>query len=149
DALLVLYLTRTLGLGAAAYGLLYTIGSLSGIAGAIVAGRVGRRFDPGQIAIASALLLAVGWLLVPLVSGPATSTVPLMALGALLFGLGNTTYNINSVSLYQRVTPAPLLGRVGAALTFVGQGVLPLGALLGGILGQALGLRPTLLLAGS
>jgi hypothetical protein len=48
------------------------------------------------------------------------------------------------MSYRQHVTPARLLGRVNASFLWVCYGVIPLGALLGGVLGSQLGLRPAL-----
>jgi hypothetical protein len=65
------------------------------------------------------------------------------------FGFGFTLYAVSQVSLRQTITPAGMLGRVNGALDFAGAGLLPLGALTGGLLGAWIGLRPTLLLAAS
>jgi Mg/Co/Ni transporter MgtE len=48
------------------------------------------------------------------------------------------------VSFRQRLCPDRLLGRMNATMRFVVWGVLPIGALIGGVLGSVLGLRPTL-----
>jgi len=53
-------------------------------------------------------------------------------------------FNINVVSLRQTITPDRLLGRMNASMRFLVWGTLPFGALLGGGLGQAIGLRTTL-----
>lgn len=74
--------------------------------------------------------------------GPAISTSPLM-LGAfmVLASFVNMTFNIPSVSYRQRVTPDALLGRVNSAFRLVGWGTMPLGALIGGLIGEAFGVR--------
>jgi predicted MFS family arabinose efflux permease len=64
-----------------------------------------------------------------------------------LLGGGTIISNINQVSLRQTVTPGRLQGRVNATNRFVTWATLPLGSLLGGILADAIGLRPTLLVA--
>jgi len=69
----------------------------------------------------------------------------MIVVGTLLFGISNTLFNVNELSLRQQVTPNRLLGRVGAGMQFIGVGTLPLGALLGGVLGEHLGLRATFL----
>ena len=51
-------------------------------------------------------------------------------------------------SLRQAVTPERLQGRATASFTTVAWGVLPIGSLAGGVLGDALGLRPVLLASG-
>lgn len=54
---------------------------------------------------------------------------------------------INQISLLQAVTPAPMLGRVNATMRFVIAVLIPPGALAGGLLGDQIGLRNTLLIA--
>jgi predicted MFS family arabinose efflux permease len=71
--------------------------------------------------------------------------VGFIVVGALLFGVSNTLLNVNEVSLRQQVTPNHVLGRVGAGMQFIGSGSLPLGALIGGVLGEHIGLRATFL----
>ena len=51
---------------------------------------------------------------------------------------------MNQVSFRQRLCPDRLLGRMNATMRFVVWGVLPIGALIGGVLGAAFGLRTTL-----
>jgi MFS family permease len=74
--------------------------------------------------------------------GPAISTDPLIV-GALLIvsSFFLMTFNIPSVSYRQRVTPDAVLGRVNSTFRLVGWGTMPIGALLGGFLGEAFGVR--------
>ncbi|MDF3300171.1 hypothetical protein [Streptomyces tropicalis] len=51
------------------------------------------------------------------------------------------TYKISSVSMRQRLCPKSLLGRMTAPVRFVVWGLMPVGALMGGVLGQTLGPR--------
>jgi predicted MFS family arabinose efflux permease len=62
-------------------------------------------------------------------------------------GICNPIYNINQVSLRQAITPDRLQGRMNASVRFIVWGTIPIGALLGGALGEALGLWPTIALA--
>jgi hypothetical protein len=61
--------------------------------------------------------------------------------------LGTVVYGINQVSLRQAITPERLHGRMNATMKFLVMGFTPVGAVMGGILGQALGLRATVLVA--
>jgi hypothetical protein len=56
-------------------------------------------------------------------------------------------YEVSALTFRQLTTPAPVLGRVNATMHVVGRGVIPFGALVGGVLGDAIGVRPTLLVA--
>ncbi len=51
------------------------------------------------------------------------------------------------VSFRQRLCPEYLLGRMNASMRFLVWGTMPLGGLLGGVLGSTVGVRPALLVA--
>jgi hypothetical protein len=53
-------------------------------------------------------------------------------------------YNINQVSLRQGLVPVRLQGRLNATMRFLVWGTIPVGSLLGGLLGTILGLRPAM-----
>ena len=148
QALLVLYFTHVLGWGAAFYGALFAIGSVGGLFGALLNTRILRHLGTGSTLLLSALGIGVGWLLIPVAGSHSMLTVPLIVLGALLFGISNTIFNVTSGSLVQQITPQRLLGRVNACMNVIGTGTLPPGALLGGLLGTLLGLHTALLIAG-
>jgi predicted MFS family arabinose efflux permease len=61
-----------------------------------------------------------------------------------LIGGGMVMYSINQISVRQALTPDHLLGRVNASRRVLVFGVAPIGALLAGVLGETIGLRPTL-----
>ena len=58
----------------------------------------------------------------------------------------HTVYLVNEVSLRQRIVPDRLLGRVSATFRFGGLGATLVGSFAGGILGERVGLRPTLVI---
>jgi MFS family permease len=146
-ALLALYFTRDLHLGAASFGLMYTVGSLSGIVGALTANWLTQRLGAGKLLCLSALFIAVGWLCVPIAQGSALMAMGIIVGGALIFGIGNTTFNVTATTVRQLMTPDWLMGRVNSCGTFIALGALPLGALSGGLLGIVIGSRLTLLAA--
>ena len=51
------------------------------------------------------------------------------------------------VSLRQLLTPSAMLGRVNATTRLLSWGALPLGALLGGAVGEMIGIRPTMVVS--
>ncbi len=65
-------------------------------------------------------------------------------LAQFIYGAGPMVFGIITVSLRQAATPNHLQGRVSATIATVSGGALPLGALMGGIMGATLGLLPTI-----
>jgi hypothetical protein len=63
-----------------------------------------------------------------------------------LVGGGSMVFNVVGVSLRQAIVPDRLIGRVVSTYRMLGYGANPLGALLGGVVGRALGVRAPFLL---
>jgi hypothetical protein len=61
-----------------------------------------------------------------------------------VLGVSVVLYNVAQVTYRQRLTPVPLLGRMNASVRFLVWGTMPVGALLGGVLGERVGLVATL-----
>jgi hypothetical protein len=148
DALLILYLVEILHLPPLAVGLLYALGSFSALVVARFTQRAAQFFGPGPLIIRAGALLGAGWLVVALAGGSSWSAFALLAPGMLAAGAGNLLFNATSTALTQAATPSRLLGRVNASDRFFTSGALPVGALLGGWLGEVWGLRPAVILAG-
>ena len=149
EAVFVLYLTRELGIGPGLLGLIFASGSVGFLVGALLPGWVTRRFGLGSGIIGGLLLVGLSDLLIPLVGGSVVMVVKILVLMAaqFFFGLGLVIFNIGQVSVRQAITPDHLQGRMNATLSFIAAGSVPLGGLLGGGLGEMIGLRPTLVLA--
>ncbi len=145
-AVFVLFVTRTLGLSAGLLGLIFAGGSVGSLLGALLAGKIASRFGLGRIFVSGAILVGLGSLLLPVARGPAIITVPLLIAAWLISGFGLILTRVNNVSLRQRIVPDHMQGRVNASIRFITWGVLPIGNLIGGALGEVIGLRLTLLL---
>jgi MFS family permease len=137
----VVFLVRTVHASPAVIGLLFTLGGVGGVLGALVAGPLARRIGGARATIVG-ILSGVGALLIPLTQPKAG--LLFFGIGMFFVGFGATVYNVNQVSFRQRLCPDRLLGRMNATMRFVVWGVLPIGALIGGLLGTIIGLRPTL-----
>lgn len=74
-------------------------------------------------------------------------TLGLYAITQLALWAGMVIYNITQVSFRHGLCPPPLLGRMNATMRFLAWGTMPLGGLVGGILGSLIGVRATLLVA--
>ncbi len=141
-AVLTLYMARRLDLSPALIGVVFSVGSVGFLLGALVSNRVTARFKLGPVILASSFVSGLGPLLWPLAAGPLA--IPLLLAGELLLGVGIPAYNINQVSLRQAITPDRLQGRMNASMRFIVWGTMPVGSLIGGALGGLVGLRPTL-----
>src|SRR5437899_8257481 len=93
-------------------------------------------------------LAVLGTLCIPFVQGPPEQVVLLLSSLLLVIGFAQPMMFIGGGTLRQAFSPPELIGRVSASATFVQIGVVPLGALLGGALGDAIGPRGALLVAG-
>ncbi|MFE2445113.1 MFS transporter [Streptomyces sp. NPDC059426] len=135
----VVFLVRTVGLSPGLVGGLIAAVSLGGVAGAFCVRRVAARVGDARATLLFELGLAVGALLIPMTAeGP---WVVLFVAGGFCVTAGVVAGNVLKAGFQQRYCPPELLGRLTASSAFVSYGTLPLGALLGGALGTALGLR--------
>ncbi len=142
NGLLVLYMARTLGLAAGEIGLVFSLGNLSLLAGAALAGPLAARVGLGRTLLGAVALLAAGFALVPL--APRALPLPPLIAGQLLQSFGVVVYNINVASLRQTITPAAMQGRATATTRFISWSTLALGPLAGGLLATWVGPRATL-----
>ncbi|MBL6279389.1 MFS transporter [Micromonospora fiedleri] len=137
QTMLLVFLSRHLGLGSFGIGLVLSAMACGGFAGALLARRVVARIGPGPAV----------WL-APLCTAPAAGLMPaarpgwllwLAVAGLALLSLGGVIRLIAQVGLQQHVTPDRLLGRMSATVRFVQWGSMPIAGLLGGLLGSLLG----------
>ena len=63
------------------------------------------------------------------------------------FGIGVAIYSVSQVSLRQAATPLRLQGRMNGVMHALQVGLVPVGALMGGVLGATIGIRPTMFLS--
>ena len=85
--------------------------------------------------------------IVPLTNGPVLLQMAVLISAQCLQGIGSPIYSINQLSVRQMITPERVLGRVNASRRFIVFGISPIGALLGGALGELIGVRWTLVTA--
>jgi MFS family permease len=143
NATLVLLATQTLHLSARGYGLLLAGAAIGSVLGGLVSARI-----VTWIGALPAMLVALATNAVVFI-GIGLSPNP-MVLGALLAinGFVITLWNIVTVSLRQQIVPSDLLGRVNSVYRMLGWGLIPLGALTGGLVAHLFGLRAPYPVAG-
>lgn len=139
SAILVLFAVgprSAMGLSAQLFGVL-----LASTAAGSVLGSLGAELVIRLIGRARALLVSLlgGALFVGI---PALTANPAVV-GVAFFvgGVGVVCWNVVTVSFRQRITPDRLLGRVNSCYRLVAWGTMPLGAVAGGLLAKAFGLR--------
>jgi MFS family permease len=141
-----LYVIRVLDFEPGVLGMIYAIGGVSSLVGAIFAARAARRLGIGPAMIAGLTVIGASMLLVPL--APEGVLIAAAFLVAQQLGDGGfVVYSINEVTLRQTIVPDRLLGRVNSGFEICAHGVLLIGILAGGALGETLGLRSTLAIA--
>jgi MFS family permease len=147
-AVLLVFVVRELGMTAQSIGLAFSIGATGALLGALVANRVSARLGVGWTIIAFAAI--AGPALLPLglapVGTPTAVLVALVAFSGFVGGLSMVIYNVAQVSLRQAVTPTRMQGRMNATMRWFVWGTIPIGALLGGVLGSVLGVREAVLI---
>lgn len=143
-AIVVLYLVRDLHLTPTLVGLAGTATGLASVAGALLAPLYAERLGPGPAYITGQLLTSVAGLLLAAAQGPLPVVALFLVMGQLLRGLGPPFFSVPQATLRQALVPDHLLGRINATWRFLVFGAQPVGALLGGVLGTALGLRTTI-----
>ncbi len=142
--ILVLYVVAPgpLGLDGVGFGLLTTAIAVGTVVGTLLAGRIERAIGRANLFVAcigSLLVMDLVWIVVPqpLVIGA------ILAVSSSIGGAFNVVFG----SIRQRIVPNHLLGRVMASFRVISWGALPLGALLGGIIGQTFGLTAVFIAA--
>jgi MFS family permease len=145
EAVIYVLLARQLHLSAGWIGLISSTSAVGGLIGARMAARVTARLGQGPAIWMSVLVIAPTGFVAPFVHR-GWSLVALAAAQVLMWA-GVVVYNITQVSFRQGLCPPALLGRMNATMRFLVWGTLPLGAVIGGLLGSTIGVRPTLFVA--
>jgi len=143
----ILFATRTLGLSEQAVGLSYVGLGVGTIVASVFGHRISRRVGPGPCLVIGFAVCGAGWAMLAL--APASGWgIAAFALMLVMFGCGAVLIFINFLALRQAVTPEPLLGRMTSTMRWLILIPAGPGALLGGWLGEHLGLRAALAFSG-
>ncbi|MGW3963153.1 MFS transporter [Amycolatopsis sp. NPDC005003] len=145
SAIQIVFLSRTLGAAPGLVGLVLALGASGGMLGAAAAGRLAARLGAVRAWLLCEVFAAPMLLLGPL-SGPGWGLVPY---GLALFGLcaGVVAGNVLVTTFRQQYCPPELFSRVNSSMSIVNYGTIPLAGVLGGLLGEAIGIRETLWVA--
>jgi MFS family permease len=145
-AVLVLYAVSPgpMRLSEPAFGVLLTMFAVGSLAGSFLAAPLERRFGRVPLLFLSVLIIGVG------IAVPAfTTSAVVIGAAFAVSGVFIVVWNVITVSLRQRIVADGLLGRVNAGYRLFAWGTQPIGALLGGVVGQVLSLPAVFLLGGA
>ncbi|MFE3862615.1 MFS transporter [Streptomyces goshikiensis] len=144
----LVFVTRTLDIPPYTVGLILAASGAGALVGAVIAAPMSRLLPLGRLLVLTATLTGVASLLTPLATlVPAPAAVALMVAMYVLDAAMIVVYNINVRSYRSAITPDEMQGRMNATNRMAGMGVMPIGAVLGGLLGTAVGTLPALVLA--
>jgi MFS family permease len=145
----MLFAYNVLGLSVALIGFAATLGSAGGLLSAVFADRISKKIGVGRTIV---LTIPLGGPLMAVLAfcQPGNDLLNALVIGGGFFAAAasGTLYNINQVSLRQALTPPEMSGRMNATMRWFVWGTIPIGALLGGIIGTNLGLREALIIGG-
>ena len=140
-AVLTIFALTYLHLSPFELGLVGSAGALGFVIGALLTGKV-----TGKLGVGMTLAVSIAFGSISLAIPLAQWGYPVFVLGAIAFigGLWIPAYNINQVSLRQAITPNRLQGRMNATMRTIVWGTIPAGSIVGGILGETIGVVSTI-----
>ena len=138
----IIFLIRVLHVRPAGTGLLFALAAVGGVAGGVLSGRIARWLGSARVIWFSILVFGLPQFL-PALAEPGWR-VALVPIGFATAFFAGVVYNVAQISYRQAICPPRLMGRMNAAVRWIVWGTMPLGALIGGALGTAIGVRPTL-----
>lgn len=142
--MLPIFLLRDLGLSPANMGIIFSLGAVGGLLGAMATPHIVRFIGEARSIPISAIAFSVAGLFLPVAALVPEFAFVLLVVQSAIGMFTVLLYNIVQVSFRQRITPKRLLGRMNASIRFFVWGVMPIAALLAGALGTWLGAVPTM-----
>lgn len=143
-AIEIVFLVRDVHISAGLIGALITISGVGGLAGALASSKLIDRFGMQRVAGFTFVLTAPAALLLPATHQGVW--VALFAAGGFAVSCGIAIGSVALMTLRLHHCPPVLQARVGSYTRLLNAASIPIGALLGGTLGQYLGTRPALIL---
>lgn len=145
-AVLVLFVTRELGVRPGLFGIVVSLGGLGAITGALGAQRFGPIIGPGPLVILTCLLASLAAFCFPAAHDGNLSGIVLLTAAYFVLSVAGSAIAVYAWTIRQTLTPKRMLGKMNGAFRFCVTGVMPFGALFGGWLGSCIGIRTTLVL---
>jgi MFS family permease len=146
SAVYALFGQRELGFSPSALGMIYAVGGVTSFGGALCAEPARDRFGAGGAMTLGLALCAAGFLAMAGAPGATLLGTALMVAQQVLTDPGYSIFEVNQVSLRQRIAPVRLLGRINAGVRFASQSAMLLGTLVAGMLAERISARLVLVL---
>jgi predicted MFS family arabinose efflux permease len=146
-ALLVLFATRNLGLSPATIGIAFGVGAAGGLLGATFAAPIAARIGVGRLIAIAAIAFPLALGIVAFAGGPPLARAAVLCVAELVGSFAVMCFDVPLNALQASVTHENMRSRVAGAFLSVNYGIRPLGAVLGGVLGEWIGPRDTLLVS--
>ena len=141
-SILILFLVRDRGFTAELIGFAFSIGGLGVMTAALTTTRITKVLGVGRTLVLGALGFSLS--LLPVAAAPDALLFPAVALSGFMGGFCGVAWNINQVSLRQAITPTRMQGKMNGTMRFIVWGTIPVGSILGGALGELIGLHNTI-----
>ncbi|MGH2402785.1 MAG: MFS transporter, partial [Candidatus Limnocylindria bacterium] len=140
--ILILYIVDELGIGPGTLGVIFAIANLGVLLGALSAERFAKWIGVGPTIVWSAFASPFALVLVAI--APRDAAIPFLVVSGVINTATAVIYNINQVSFRQAITPERMQGRMNATMRFIVWGTIPIGSIVGGVLGGLIGLQFTI-----
>lgn len=127
----VLYLVDLLGLPEALFGVFLLSGAVGGILGSMVATRLKARFGTGLTLALANIVASLAFVVMGV-----WPSIAMAAVGYAVSSFAILIWNVLVMSLRQSIIPGRLLGRVHGSWRTVLWGTMPIGSVLGGLIGR-------------
>ena len=143
----VVYAVRYLHLTPFKLGLVLGASAAGALTGALLATRIRIRLGLGRSMAVNTIGLSAAPLLMIVPRGAGLASMIILICSHFLYGSNVSMFNVAAITMRQTVTPRRVLARMNATYRMLLFGAPLFGALLGGVLGDALGLRPALIIS--
>jgi MFS family permease len=141
-ATLVLYAKGRLHVNDFGFGLLIAASAIGAAVAGWFAAPLVRRLGTARSVVGAVLAQAAGWVVIAAVPSAWVAWI-----GFVLLGSASTLVTVAVVSARQQIVPDNLLGRVVSAFRLIGNGVAPLGSVVGGLVAADAGLHAPIVVA--
>lgn len=149
SALLVLFASRYLGLSAGLIGIAMGIGASGGLLGAVLASRLSAAIGVGRLIAISAVVFPASMAVVAFAGGSEWMRAAILAAAEFVAAFSVMCFDIPLGALQTSVIEDSMRSRVSGAFLSINYGIRPFGAIAGGLLGDWIGPRDTLLISGA